>query len=184
MTPAWVVPEQWKRLKPPASVLARGLVRTPEALLETSKILCVRDAKRYQPPGDGRTWCNIYLADVCDLLGAPMPHVFDLGDGKGKRELRANDIVDGLRAAAFPGWEPTKRPATQASLGIPTVGVWKNPNPAHSGHVVLVSVTGAGLTGVFVTGAGRKCVEGAPIRNAFGSYTPAVEFFTFTGDAP
>lgn len=183
--PAWVVDEQWRELKPPAEVLRLGEApRAPEKLLAATRALQVKIAKRYQPVTV--TWCNIYLADVMQILRAPLPHWYDLQDGKGRREMRANDIVDGARARKFPGWESLGVLASgqlaasnHAALGLPTFAAWKNPSGG-PGHVTPVVPTPAGEHGVYVSGAGRQCVEECPIAQAFGKYTPEVEFFGFT----
>jgi hypothetical protein len=45
--------------------------------------------------------------------------------------------------------------------------------------VTPVVPTPAGKTGVYVSGAGRYCVEECPLAQAYGSHTPEVEFFGF-----
>jgi len=181
MIPLWIVPEQWRELTPPAHVRALGDERSAANLLAASRSLFVLTAPRYQPDAK-RTWCNIYLADLADILNAPIPHVFDLHDQQGKRELRANDIVDGLRRNVFPGWSrviPAKlgtlTPPERATQGLPTVATWRNPKG--SGHVVFVVPTPPGKTGIYVTGAGRTCVDQCPIAQAFGSHVAEVEFW-------
>jgi len=177
------------------------LPRAPEKLLLASRSLRVTDAKRYRPL-PAATWCNIYLADVCDILQAPIPHLFD-PDGAGpipEMELRANHIVDGLRAKRFNGWFKIGTMAsisaaiTLANEGHPVVATWANPNPVkdakgkqkrdrnglpvfHAGHVVLLVPTPEGKRGAFATGAGRRCVEQCPIAEAFGLVLSQVELW-------
>lgn len=187
--PAWITEQQWKDLNPPAEVRQLGeLPRSAEKLIAASLALMVKSAKRYAPTKV--TWCNIYAADVLQILGAPLPHWFDLGDGKGRREMTANLITQGLRDGKFPGWEALGvlakgqlAAANRAALGIPTVAVWKNPTGS-SGHIVLVVPTPAGKSGVYVTGAGRHCVESCRLVDAFDKYTPHVEFFSYRDSAP
>jgi hypothetical protein len=68
--------------------------------------------------------------------------------------------------------------ANYAAVGLPAFAGWKNPHGP--GHVAVVVPTPAGKTGVYVSGAGRQCVEECPLANAFGPHTPEAEFFGFT----
>ncbi len=177
--PAWVVPQQWKPLKPPADVMALGKVRSGANLLAATNALCVKEAARYA--ATAVTWCNIYFADALDILGAPIPHMFD-PDGDGplpSEELRANRIVELLRAKKFDGYyKVDSNPlilANRAACGLPTVAVWFN--KSGPGHVVLIVPTPTGKSGVYVTGAGRNNLQQEPIAKAFGSFLPNVEFF-------
>lgn len=209
MVPIWVNPNQGVTLNPPAEVLKLGeLPRAPEKVLGAYASLALTEAKRYQPLG-GRTWCNIALADAMAILRAAIPHRFDLLDGKGLRELRANDIVDGLRAGKFKGWTKTGSIASAEAVralardGKPQVAVWKNNSLAkpsdgktligtdgkpvlNPGHVVGVVAAPAvipekhtGLSGVYVSGAGAQCLHQCPIEQAFGPYLSGVEFFAY-----
>jgi hypothetical protein len=198
-TPPWIYPEPWRVLEPPAIVLKLGDTRSPENLLAAARSLDVLNAKRYRGAR-----CNIFTSDVTAILHAPIPHVADLDDGRGPRELQANDVVDGLRAGKIDGWqridealelvnEGVPLVAWRASLGLPTIAVWKNPNPRRaadgriithrgrilyrSGHVALVVPTPPGAAGVYVTSAGPKCVQECPIAKAFGLHVPEVEFY-------
>lgn len=202
--PPWILPDAWRSLTPPAIVLQLGeMPRAPEKLIAATRAVMVTVAPRYAPRPDGSTECNIALSDISQILNAPLPHVFDLGDGFGKRELRANDVVDGLRRSKFDGWQAAGKGSsigdsfaviTRASLGLPTVAVWKNLSVVkdakgkplcdaqgriryHSGHVVYVVPTPPGAVGVYVTGAGAKCVQECPIVQAFGDLLPQVEFY-------
>lgn len=196
-TPPWIYGDAWRDLAPPAIVMKLGeLPRSPDKLLSAARALFVTTARRYQTDASG-TKCNIYLADVLNILAAPIPHRFNLGDGRGLIELRANDIVDGLRASKFQGWYRVRSvPAwVEASHGLPTVAVWKNDLPIfnadgkpahdewgrprhHAGHVVLVVPTPPTKAGIYVTGAGARCIDQCPIAEAFGPYLPAVEFYS------
>lgn len=193
--PPWILPDAWQQLTPPAIVLKLGeLPRAPDKVLSASRSLHVTLAKRYQPDATG-TKCNIYLSDVLMILAAPIPHDFDMGDGRGKREIVANDIVDGLHKSLFGDWRvygPAEA-ASRAAAGFPTIAVWKNTAPRkdtsgriitqkgrplfHPGHVVLVVPAPAGASGLYVTGAGAHCIESCPISWAFGNATP-VEIYS------
>jgi hypothetical protein len=199
-TPPWLLDQPWQALTPPAEVLVLGeLPRAPEKYLRATRALHVTTSRRYQPDVSG-TKCNVFLSDGCQLLNAPLPHVFDIGDGQGKRELRANDIIDGLRALAFPGWSKLGTVASEAAIiananaGVPTIATWRNWQPSRTaqgaivtlngrtvyrpGHVVFVVPTPAGQHGIFVTGAGASCLQECPIAMAFGKYLPDVEFWS------
>lgn len=142
LIPPWILDDAWRDLTPPAIVLKLGSTRSPENLLAASRSLFVTTARRYQSDASG-TKCNIYLSDVLQILAAPIPHRFDLGDRLGFRELRANDIVDGLRASKFDGWNSLESiysgsggvvildniARIRAAQGLPTIAVWKNTAP-------------------------------------------------------
>lgn len=200
-TPPWILDQPWLALTPPAEVLVLGeLPRAPEKILAATRALHVTTARRYQPDIKGGTKCNVALSDGCQILNAPLPHVFDIGDGQGKRELRANDIVDGLRALAFPGWSKLGTTASEsavvanAGMGKPTIATWRNwqlqrvaqgavvtvngRKTYRPGHVVFVVPTPAGQSGIYVTGAGAHCIEECPIAMAFGPYLSEVEFWS------
>jgi hypothetical protein len=204
-TPPWIADAQWMQLNPPAEVLALGeMPRAPEKLLAVPKALNLLTAKRYAPIVlNGviqSTYCNIFVSDATTVLRAPLPHKFDLGDKRGLRELNANEMVDGLRAGKFDGWSVVGTMASASAVislagsGWPCVAVWKNPQPKkdsagrvitvngvvqyHSGHVVLVVPPPAGKRGVYVSGAGARCVDQCLITDSFGIYTPQVEFYS------
>lgn len=177
--PAWINPKQWVPLKPPPDVLAYGKVRSRYNLLMATNALCVRDAERYR--ASAVTWCNIYFADALQILGTPIPHMFD-PDGDGPlpaEELRANRIVELLRAGKVPGYRRVdSNPlilANRAACGLPTVPVAFNKKGP--GHVMLIVPTPEGKSGVYVTGAGRSNLQQEPIAKGFGSLLPHVEFF-------
>lgn len=177
MVPAWISPQQWQALNPPAEVLQLGeMPRAPDVLLQATRVLKVKEARRYSPVraqnGSLITWCNIYLSDVLAILAAPIPHLWE------DHELRANDIVDDLRAGALPGWNVSLGAlgaAAAAGQGLPTIAVWKNPKGP--GHVMIVVPTPEGKDGVYVTGAGATCAEECPLAASFGPHASEVEFY-------
>lgn len=181
MVPIWVDANQGRVLNPPAEVMKIGDSRSAEALQAAADALHVTEAKRYAPAGV--TFCNIFAADWCQILKAPLPHVFDLSDGKGARELRANDIFDGLKGQKFPGWSVTGSVASSlavrnlAAVGIPQVAVWKNPINGHPGHIV--GVIKSRDDRVWVVGAGAHCSNGCPIEDQFGPYLKDVLFAAY-----
>ena len=194
--PIWILDEQWRELKPPAEVLVLGeLPRAPEKILGVTRALCVTHAPRYQPDASG-TKCNINTSDVIQILQAPLPHWYDFGDGRGRRELTANDTIDALRAGKFPGWSKiadADAVIAWVALGKPAVVTWRNMTPKRnsaggvltlngviqyrSGHINPVVPTPIGRGGVHVTGAGATCVEEVPLAFSFGQYVRDVEFW-------
>lgn len=188
MVPAWVIEQQWKALDPPAEIRALGDQRSASNLLAATRALTVLEAKRYRPQTFPQrvTWCNIFAADACGILKAPLPHLFD-PDGSGplpEKEMRANDIAETLSKNGFPGWQLTGTVASSlavsnaAAVGLVSVGVWRNP-AGGPGHIVVVVPAPVNRTGVFVTGAGGRCVEECPIADAFGSKVQEVKFYTY-----
>lgn len=189
MVPFWINPNQGVELSPPAEVLKLGDQRSAENLIAAGLALHVTEAKRYQPAGV--TYCNILGADWCQILKAPLPHRFDLGDGRGMREMRANDIFDGLKAFKFPGWSETGTIASAlavknlAAVGVPQVGVWKNPKLNAPGHIVGIipkpkgKVDRPGTSGIWCVAAGSHCSDGCPIEDQFGELLKATHFFSF-----
>lgn len=180
--PTWIDPRQYMELRPPADLLETGKLRTRLAIKLVAGSLMVSTAKRYasfrNAAGILVTWCNVYLADVLAILGCPIPHWFDLGDGRGKREMRANDIVIGLRAGRFDGWSSLgneTEAVAWAGAGKPAVAVWLNPKGP--GHVGLVVATPEGQHGAWIYAAGKTCVEDCAIDKSFGSHTNEVEFY-------
>jgi hypothetical protein len=194
MIPLWVNPSQGVPLNAPAEVLKLGDSRAAENLAAVALALHVDDAKRYQPcdlPGVGHvTWCNIFAADWCSILKAPLPHVLN---GK---EMRANDIYDALTAkpSRYPGWSETGTIASAlavknlAKVGVPQVAVWKNPVAGHPGHIVAIidkpagKVDKPGASGIWVAAAGSHCSSGCPIEDQYPlSYLKDTKFFAWTG---
>lgn len=205
MTPAWIDANQGRELHPPAEVLKLGeLPRAPEKLLAVTRALCVLTALRYQPVRgpDGTvsaTFCNVNTSDAMQILRAPLPHVYDLGDGRGAVELTANDTIDGLQALKFAGWSMLGTVASSPAVvawvaeGRPAVATWRNRTPKRdsagraltvngrvqyrSGHINPVVPTPAGRSGVYVTGAGASCVQECPIQFSFGHFVSEVVFW-------
>jgi len=187
MVPIWITPNQGVALNPPAEVLKLGDQRSAENLIAAALALHVDEAKRYQPAGV--TYCNIFAADWCQILKAPLPHVLN---GK---EMRANDIYDDLMSPApkYVGWTQTGSIASAlavknlATVGIPQVAIWKNPKFGRPGHIVAVIPKPAsrldrpGLSGIWCAAAGSHCSSGCPIEDQFGDLLKDTKFFAFNG---
>ena len=151
--------------------------RSPASYLDVAKQFNVETTKRYQPMV-GLTFCNILLWDCTSAMAAEIPHWVDLSGtpcpmGHGV-ELSANAVVDWLdmHGAAF-GWTPCSREdaMANASKGCPSVAVWKNPLPGHSGHVVMVMPNDdANFPGVtMITQAGAHNYFYVPLVKGFGT---------------
>lgn len=134
-----------------------------------------RGHARYLPrdvTGDGvdETWCNIFVQDVCEAMGAPMP-----------RHRRANELFDWLViqgaltvAAQTPvGWEKSDAHAgmAMAEQGCLAVAAWKN--PTGSGHMAIL-VPSLGEPGVWAAQAGRLCFTRELLQRGFGAIAPDV----------
>jgi len=135
----------------------------------------VEQTPRYQPR-DGHTFCNIYVWDVTCAMGAEIPHWIKLDGTQSKMgdgvELSANAVVDWLAAhGSANGWTqcPEADARDYATAGLPTVAVWKNPLPGHSGHVVMI-LPGSGPT--MIAQAGAHNHFNVPIAEGFGSISP------------
>jgi hypothetical protein len=202
MIPPWVHSDLARELDPPAEVMRLSETRSPEATLLITRALLglgmpspktlliggvIPDAMlppRYRPADVG-TKCNFFTTDAMQLLRAPLPHRWrPVADGP-LQWMSANDMAMGLRLNLYPGWyrvEPAKLGqldvVERAAAGLPTVAVWHNPLPKPaSGHIVVVVPTPPGKTGIYVTGAGRHCVDQCPIAQAFGPHVKEVEFY-------
>lgn len=205
MIPPWVVADLSVELTPPAHVRKLGDVRSAEnTLLITRALLGISDAQgdvwirravpdvvipqRYRPEAVG-TKCNIFSSDVMQLLKAPLPHWWWTNRAAPAQWMSANDMTQALRRDLYPGWsriEPSRLDTPsipeRAALGMPTVATWFNPGKRKDGtslpgHIVVVVPTPAGRSGIYVTGAGRTCVDQCPLAQAFGSHVSEVEFW-------
>jgi hypothetical protein len=168
--PGWWLPEDIaKSVQAPL----QGVVgnRCLEAYLATLGQFHVGGHPRYQRrdidlDGDLDTTCNVYLADASTALGCPIPRSLE------GRWLRAADQILWLRSEGQQryGWVPCEKAVAMARAlkGRPTVATWLNPEPKQSSHVAFVVPPPAGLSGLWVSQAGRLCGV-MPITKAFGN---------------
>jgi len=125
------------------------------------------------------TWCNRFLTDATRLLGCEIPF------------QKANDQVVWLATmpGAAAGWYELNALSTpsgivtveaqataRAELGLPTVAVWSNPDPAGHGHVGVVVPAQPPAPGVHIAAAGSHNFQNALISRSFGAYIP--RYFT------
>lgn len=181
-TPAWITAEQWAPLKPPANVLALGATRSSTNLLAAVAALHVTTAQRYAPDLT-HTWCNVYASDLLGILRAPLPRIV------AGRELTINEVIGGLRGRDFvfrdwtrlagAGWASDAKTLARlfdlADAGMPTIATYQN--PTGHGHIAVLVPGHDRAHGIFVSCAGRICLERGPIAQAFGAVLPQLEFW-------
>jgi hypothetical protein len=112
--------------------------------------------KRYQP-GEGKTFCNIYAHDFCNLAGVYLPRVWwtqraieklarnEMVEpllGSNTEEIRANSIFGWLRdfGERF-GWRQTgelTKLQNAANLGAVGLIIAKRVEDGRSGHVTMI----------------------------------------------
>jgi hypothetical protein len=162
---------------------AAGLPSGPGKLHAVIKELNVTKAPRYQAK-DGKTYCNIFVTDVCRAMGFAPSHWVDTAGNPAKaglphRELTANSMVDWFRnqGQRF-GWDEVDRDTAldAAERGHLVVVAWQNPLRAHPGHVAIVLPEGT------IAQAGAKNFVGYTIREGFGEL-PVVFFVQTRGGA-
>ena len=160
--------------------------RSAESYIKAAKQFEVETNPRYvkghdnDPKNGEETYCNIYLWDVTKAMGVEVPHWVDMATGvevplgKG-RELNANGVVDWFvtHGMSFQWMQCSKMKAQlRASLGYPSVVLWKNPGGI--GHVGIV-LPGTDFT--HIAQAGSVNFFDGDLRKGFGSVSPLL-FFT------
>ena len=170
----WLHPDQALPIAPPLALpLTRGL------FLVIVRQFDVERSARYRP-ADGKTWCNLYLADLAVAFGKPLFRVVDergnpvLISVTGARYLRANDMIDWLTShgTARYGWREIDLADAEvrAGNGAFVVVAWQNPKADESGHVALMLPDGT------ITQAGRTNHATCSIAHGFGDRP--LRFFT------
>lgn len=103
-----------------------------EAILE---LLGVEVSERYRKrdiTGDGvdETFCNVFARDVLRCLGVRVPR------------RRANEWALAL-VTGEPLWFEVGPELARAcaNAGIPTIGIWRNPDVQRPGHVIVIRPT-------------------------------------------
>jgi hypothetical protein len=153
--------------------------------------LQVESNPRYQRGrrGHGETYCNLFVADATQALGAPIP-LWTLSDGGARRYLRANAMQDWLLTeGAALGWRRVTDAEAQraANAGRPAVATWKNSDSAHSGHMAMLRpgpVPVAPERGPRIAQAGRHNYRSTEAVVGFGSAARLAEiiYFVFGAD--
>ena len=134
----------------------------------------VENHPRYQP-GDGKTWCNLFVWDVTRALlgpGAEAPHWVGednapCAPGKG-RELSANALCVWLRTMG-PRFGWVHAGAAEARLAVlageaVALATWEN--PGGHGHVAVVLPSAEGIR---IAQAGKTCFADGSLARGFGS---------------
>jgi beta-N-acetylglucosaminidase len=152
----------------------------------------------YQPrdithDGVPETFCNWFVADVLDQLQIklprydtsagfyPRPHPF-YGDLKMTKPFSAAHLNNYFNHGGDGKWKevagqsPNKKVVTLANTGKVVVASI----PGSPGHIAVVIPGGTGSQ-VFVAQAGAICSKKLPLEKGFGSFTPGVQFFEYTG---
>lgn len=169
MTPDWLPSNIARPVLPPLRSWPR--TRSAEALIAVVGQFQVETAERYRlrdVTGDGKSesWCNVFAADVCDAMGAPIPN-----------RMLANQLCDWLGAnhAAESGWRPTdmRGAVAMVAAGCPVLACWRNVDGA-PGHIA-VGVPSADA-GLHVAQAGRQNFSCRPVTAGFG-HLPVKLFF-------
>lgn len=137
----------WEEVVPDLKVSLSD--RSPANYLAAVKQFEVETNPRYERghanPGVGKeTYCNIFLWDVTVAMSCEVAHWVDPATGvevpKGKgMELSANGVCDWFATHALKfGWMQCGKAKAmeRASMGLPTVVLWKNPGGI--GHVAVV----------------------------------------------
>jgi len=157
----WMHVERWEPVTPRKTC---GTLpgRTPEIYEAIIDQFNVENAPRYKP-GNGATYCNIFVWDVTRALCCEIPH------WKGPRELTANNLVDWLDGPGNEhGWYKVSdvMAGMSAERGSPTIAVARNLK-GH-GHIAML-VPAHNQPGLWVAQAGLKCARRMPLATAFGS---------------
>lgn len=132
-------------------------------------------------PANGReTYCNIFLWDCTKALSCEVPHWVDPSTGvevpmgKGK-EQSANTVVDWFVQHGLDfDWMACsrKKAMSRATLGYPTVVLWKNPGGI--GHVAMVL---PGVDFTHIAQAGGTNFFDDRLEKGFGNLGPLL-FYT------
>lgn len=138
------------------------LRRSPEALRAVLAQFQVETSPRYRP-GDGSTYCNIFMWDATRALGCEVPHW--VGEEGDRRELNCNNTVGWLELhGPAAGWREVKDAETagiHASAGGPALVIWRNPAPGKPGHVAMF-LPSSGVE-PRIAQAGARCLFDVPL---------------------
>ena len=159
------------------SITSSQGLRSATYLLAVARQFDVQSAARYRGGGGAKlTYCNIFAWDFTRGMTCEVPHWFTedgepaaVGSGQ---EMTANMMLAWLlEHGPSRGWAglARHRDATLfASLGWPTLALWRNPDGP--GHVAVVLPSGN------IAQAGARNFFDEPLSHGFGAKVPS--FFT------
>lgn len=138
-------------------------------LVSTMRVETAEKYRRRDVTGDGipETWCNVFAADVCERMGAPIPLV------------KANDQHAWLLNEVGPGnftpphWERCDAHTAQAMAdqGCLAVASWANPVAGGHGHIAIL-MPSLGEPGVWAAQAGAVNFTRELLQRGFGAIAP------------
>jgi hypothetical protein len=139
---------------------------------------------RYKP-GDGKTYCNIFVWDVTRAMGAEIPHWVDnhgniaVPFGSGANEININGGVDWMKNHGVEdhGWQSVTAQQAQdaANDGRLAVVLWKNQTGGH-GHTAVVRPGELTTKGAAIAQAGAHNFNLGHVVNGFGSISSLLYF--------
>lgn len=137
-------------------------------------------------PGNGNTYCNIFVWDVSRAMGAEIPHWVDSsGNIAGPfmphaSEININGGVNWMNEHGMVqfGWKSCTPQQAQdaANQGRIAVVMWKNPTGGH-GHTAVVKPGSVNSGGPEIAQAGRHNFNDGHVVNGFGNLSPLQYFW-------
>lgn len=139
---------------------------------------------RYKP-GNGNTYCNIFVWDVSRAMGAEVAHWIDDHGNiakpfvAGAHEININGGVDWMKnhGVTQHGWQSATAAQAQqaANQGRLAVVMWKNMTGGH-GHTAIVRPGELTDKGPAIAQAGAHNFNLGHVVNGFGSHTSILYF--------
>ena len=157
--------------------------RDPAVYSQVINQFAVGENPRYTP-GDGKTYCNIFVWDVTRAMGAEVPHWLDDAANIGvpgaphAHEININGGLIWMRAhSAAHGWRSVNGEQAQdaANQGLIAVVMWQNQTGGH-GHTAMVRPGTLNALGPEIAQAGAHNFNRGHVKNGFGNHGP-LEYF-------
>ncbi len=154
--------------------------RSPAIYADVSNQLAVGYNPRYLP-GNGYTYCNIFVWDVTRAMGCPIPHWITKAGAiadpfaPDAYEININGGVAWMltHGVTAHGWQKAD-PATaqqRANEGKAAVAMWRNPTGGH-GHTAIVRPGTLTARGPATAQAGSINFNSGHLQDGFGSLKP------------
>lgn len=154
--------------------------RSAELLEQVISQLAVGHNPRYLP-GNGFTYCNIFVWDVTRALDCPIPHwitssgTIAAPGAPGAFEININGGCDWMVKYGVPdhGWRKIDAATAQAyaNQGKVAVALWKNPTHGH-GHTAMVRPGTLTARGPATAQAGSTNFNDGHLADGFGNLRP------------